>query len=437
MNKNLKKMLSAVASLFIVSTLMVGCNKPGDSTTGGGETEKTKLTLWQIQTAEAKNVIHRAVDRFTKENPQYEVEIVDMSNDSYKQKLAMAMSSNQIPDIFINWGGATLIDYVDSNLVADLTEYMNKDNYKDKFLNAAIEQCSVNGKIYAVPVEGVSVAGFYYNKEIFQKYGLEEPKTLSDLEAICDKLKENGVTPFALANATKWTGSMYYMYLATRYGGLEPFADAVSGKGTFENEAFEFTGNKIQEWVNKGYFNNGFNGMDDDSGQARQLLYKGEAGMELMGSWFTSTVLGENPEFKDKLGFFAFPAVEESKADQTIMAGIIGDNLYSVSQNCKDKEGAFKVIQALLDDEAVQDRKDLGRIGVFKDFKPEDPLTQKIFDEVQKSAGVQLWYDQYLPAEVAEVHKSTSQEVFGLTKTPEEANKELQAAMKAYNEKNK
>lgn len=322
-------------------------------------------------------------------------------------------------------------------MVADLTEYMNKDDYKDKFLNAAIEQCSVNGKIYAVPVEGVSVAGFYYNKEIFEKYGLQEPKTLSELEVICGKLKENGVAPFALANATKWTGSMYYMYLVARHGGLEPFADAVSGKGSFENDSFEYTGDKIQEWVQKGYFNDGFNGMDDDSGQARQLLYKGEAAMELMGSWFTSTVLGENPDFKDKLGFFPFPAIEDSKADQTIMAGIIGDNLYSVSQNCKDKEGAFKVIQSLLDDQAVQDRKNLGRIGVFKDFKPEDPLTQKIFDAVGNASGVQLWYDQYLPAEVAEVHKSTSQEVFGLTKTPKEANKELQEAMKAYNEKNK
>lgn len=102
MNKKLKKMVSAVSTLFIVSTLMIGCNSSGDSAKDNGKTEKTKLTLWQIQTAEAKNVIHRAVDRFTKENPQYEVEIVDMSNDSYKQKLAMAMSSNQIPDIFIN-----------------------------------------------------------------------------------------------------------------------------------------------------------------------------------------------------------------------------------------------------------------------------------------------------------------------------------------------
>ena len=66
----------------------------------------------------------------------------------------------------------------------------------------------------------VILAGIFYNKDMFKQYGLEEPKTLADLENICATLKENGITPFALANASKWTGSMYFMSLAARYGGL-------------------------------------------------------------------------------------------------------------------------------------------------------------------------------------------------------------------------
>ena len=273
--------------------------------------------------------------------------------------------------------------------------------------------------------------------EVFEKYGLEEPKTISDLEAICEKLKSEGVAPFALANSTKWTGSMYFMYLATRYGGLSPFEEAVLGDGSFENEAFEYAGNKIQEWVKAGYFNEGFNGMDDDSGQARQLLYKGEAAMDLMGSWFSGTVIGENPDFMDKLGFFPFPELEDSTEDQSLCIGTIGDNLYSISESCKDKEGAFKLIQSLLDDEALKEREEYGKIIPLKSFEAKDDLTQKILDTVNEATGVQLWYDQSLPAEVAEVHKSTSQEIFGLTMTPEEANKELQSAMESYIAKNK
>lgn len=437
MNKNLKRMATVITTVVMMSSLLIGCGSSNSSAVNGTASAKTKLTLWHIQTATAKDAIHASAERFMKANPQYEVEIVDQVNDSYKQKLAMAMSSNQTPDVFMQWGGSGLIDYVNSDKIADLTDLMSKDNYKDKFIDAGINQSSYNGKIYAVPVENVSVAGFFYNKDVFTKYGIEEPKTISELEAACDKLKANGVAPFALANATKWTGSMYYMYLATRFGGLNAFADAASGKASFESPAFEFAGNKIQDWVKKGYFINGFNGMDDDSGQARQALYKGDAAMDLMGSWFSGTVIGENPDFISKLGFFAFPALDGSKEDQSLCAGTVGDNLYSISETCKDKEGAFKLIQSLLDDQALQDRKKLGKIIPLKDFKPDDALTQEILDTVNNAKGVQLWYDQYLPAEVAEVHKSTSQEIFGLTKTPQDADKELQAAMDAYKAKNK
>lgn len=423
-----RKAISAVLSGTMLLSLMAG------SMTTVQAAGKTKLTLWHIQTGEMANVIQGSVDRFMEANPDYDVEVVQKQNDTFKTDVSLAAQAGTLPDIFITWGGQTMYDYADQGLIADLTEYMNKDNYKDQFVDAGIAQCTYKDKIWAVPVENISVAGIFYNKDVFDKYNLEEPKTLDDLEKICDTLVENGVAPFALANATKWTGSMFFQYLATRYGGLEPFADAAAGKGSFENDAFEFAGTKIQDWVDKGYFCDGFNGMDDDSGQARALFYTGSAAMDLMGSWFTMTIAGENKQFLDdgKLGFFPFPEIPDSKADQSLCLGTIGDNLYVVSNKCADKEAAFKVIQSLLDDEAVKERTDLAKIIPLKSFKTSDPVVQEVLDTISKAKGIQLWYDQYLPSEVAEVHKATSQEIFGKTITPAEADKELQDAMTAY-----
>lgn len=423
-----RKAISAVLSGTMLLSLMAG------SMTTVQAAGKTKLTLWHIQTGEMANVIQGSVDRFMEANPDYDVEVVQKQNDTFKTDVSLAAQAGTLPDIFITWGGQTMYDYADQGLIADLTEYMNQDNYKDQFVDAGIAQCTYKDKIWAVPVENISVAGIFYNKDVFDKYNLEEPKTLDDLEKICDTLVENGVAPFALANATKWTGSMYFQYLATRYGGLEPFADAAAGKGSFENDAFEFAGTKIQDWVDKGYFCDGFNGMDDDSGQARALFYTGSAAMDLMGSWFTMTIAGENKQFLDdgKLGFFPFPEVPDSKADQSLCLGTIGDNLYVVSNKCADKEAAFKVIQSLLDDEAVKERTDLAKIIPLKSFKTSDPVVQEVLDTISKAKGIQLWYDQYLPSEVAEVHKTTCQEIFGKTITPAEADKELQDAMTAY-----
>ena len=53
-------------------------------------------------------------------------------------------------------------------------------------------------------------------------------------------------------------------------------------------------------------------------------------------------------------------------------------------------------------------------------------------DVVSKAKSVQLWYDQYLPPDLAELHKDTCQELLGLTMTPQEVNKAMEEAMAAY-----
>lgn len=438
-----KRPLSLLLALFMTLAL-TACGNSGNSTggstgggggsTGGGsDGDKIPLTLWHIQTGGAADAIQGSVDRFMAENPQYKVTVVQKQNDSYKTDLSLAINAGTMPDVFITWGGQTLYDYVDEGLVYDLTSLMTADNYADEFLDAAIAQCTYNGSIYAVPVENISVAGIFYNKEVFDQYGLSEPSTISELESICDTLVANGVDPFALANATQWTGSMYFQYLATRYGGLEPFADAAAGTGSFESEPFVYAGQTIQDWVNKGYFCEGFNGMDDDSGQARMLFYTGTAAMDLMGSWFISNVADESSMLEDgTLGYFPFPALESSTADQSLALGTLGDNLYSVSTKAPDPEGAFKLIQFLLDEQAQVDRIAQGKIIPLKSFTSDNSVTNEVLDSLNSAGGVQLWYDQYLPAEVADVHKRTSQAIFGLTMTPEQANSELQAAIDAY-----
>lgn len=436
----------AAGAMSAAMLVLTACGGGGGDTPGatggspsqGASGDKIPLTLWHIQTGGPGEIIQASVDRFMANHPEYEVTVVPKQNDSFKSDLSLAINANTMPDVFITWGGQLMYDYADEGLIYDLTDLMKADGYADKFVDAGIAQCTYKDRIWAVPVENISVAGIFYNTDVFKKYNLEEPKTIAELEKVCDTLVSNGVAPFALANSTQWTGSMYFQLLATRHGGLQPFADAAAGNGSFENDSFVYAGKTIQDWVNKKYFCDGFNGMDDDAGQARMLFYQGSAAMDLMGSWFVSTIAGENQQFLDdgKLGFFPFPSLDGSSADQSLCLGTLGDNLYSVSATSKNPEGAFQLIQSLLDDQALADRKANGKIIPLKDYTSDDPIVNEILDTVNHASGIQLWYDQYLPAEVAEVHKETSQQIFGLTLSPEDANKQLQSAMQAYLAKN-
>ena len=398
--------------------------------------EDNVITYWNIGVESPdKDIIAAAVDYFNANTESgYTVENVAIQNDTYKEKLVVAMSSGECPDVYSNWSGGPMFEYIDSGFAQPLDDLFAESDIKDKLLDAAVAHGSYNGKLYGIPYLNISLAGIFYNKEMFEQYGLEEPTTLAELENICAVLKENGIIPFALANGSKWTGSMYFMSLAARYGGLEPFQKAVAGEGSFTDECFIKAGEKIVEWVNNGYFPEGVNSLSEDDGQAKQLMYQEAAGMLLCGSWYTGTFAADSAEFYEKIGWFPFPAIEGSDADPLIQIGTVGDQFLCINAEGDKLTAAFELVADHLSDEVTAKTFSVNKIAPINTAAENitDPVTLEIFEAAQAAPEIQLWYDQYLAPSIASAHLDGLQEVFGLTKTPQEAQEYMQAAMDEY-----
>ncbi len=449
-----KKVISIVLCVVMIAATLTGC---GNSTTtpaaGTEETEATaevapveetetadpaskEIVFWNTGTEGVdKELMDKVVEMFNSTTQSgYTVKSVPTQNDTYKEKLVIAMSSGECPDLYTSWSGGPMNEYIKAGFAQPIDELLEGSDLKDKLMDASLAQAKYMDQTYGVPFLNVAVSGIYYNKEMFEQNGLEIPKTISELEAVCDTFVGKGITPFALANATKWTGSMYFMNLAARKGGLEPFAAAVDGTGSFEDETFTYAGEKIQEWVNKGYFPEGVNSLSEDDGQAKQLLYQESAAMICIGSWYTGTIKSDSEEFFQKIGWFPFPAVDDSSADSSILIGTIGDNF--IHFNCTDEKAAaaFEFVSLFSSDEVTKFMADNGKIPPVKNASDlvTDPVTVQILNAATDASAVQLWYDQYLPPAVASAHLDSCQELFGLTITPEDANKQLQEAMATY-----
>jgi len=428
----MQKKLKSLILIFIIA-LLTGCFYQEQSI-NQQKLQKKQLTLYTIQGDSAVNkVITDSVNRFEKKNSDFEVIQEVIPNDLYKNRLAVCVATNQMPDVFPTWSGGILKEYVSIGGVVNLNEYMNQNNYSSRFNEKALEMVTDEKGIWGVPVENMTIALIFYNKDIFKELNISPPQNYDQLLDNIRILKEHGYIPFALANRTAWTGSMFYMYFVDRMGGSSVFDNAANRKngGSFSNEVFVKAGELIQQLVDMGAFPKGFNWMDEDSGDSRNLLYNKSAGMILSGSWFISNVKYEKPDFVDQVGVFPFPAISGGKGDPKNSVGSLGDNFYSIASSCNNRDEAFELIKYLIDDIAIKKRIAAGKIPPIKDPKLTDPITNEILGYINESPNVQFWYDQYLPQKLSEAHLALTRQIFG-GEDPESAAETMEEITRQY-----
>ena len=73
-----------------------------------------------------------------------------------------------------------MIAYQKAGLIAPIDSEFDKWPDKDQFIPSTIKALTINGKLYGVPYN-TNVRVLVYRKDLFQKYGIEAPKTWDDL----------------------------------------------------------------------------------------------------------------------------------------------------------------------------------------------------------------------------------------------------------------
>jgi raffinose/stachyose/melibiose transport system substrate-binding protein len=429
----MKKLISILTIFSVLLLSACGLNGGGTSSESAAEADggksgdgKKVLEFWHIDPGEKEKVYEEAVQRFEEKHPDVDVKILQIPNDAYKQKLSVAMSGNDAPDVFHSWGGGWLKNFVQQDKVLDITDATDKTHFNE----LALANATFDDKVYGLPLS-LSIDVIFYNKEIFEKYGLKAPKTYDEWLTVIDTLNENNIIPIALANQTKWPGAYLFMNFASRIAGPELFESAFNREGRgFDDPAYVQAGKYLQEMVERDAFNPGFNGVPYDEGQGRQLLYSGQAAMMDMTISFLNNVRQEAPEFEEKLDFFLFPTVSGGKGDQTQIGAATGP-VWSVAKNSENPDLATELAKELTSAETAQNYTDrTGSLTAVKDIVPADEFTKRFYDVVQQATHMQMPYDQTLPPEMAELHKDTTQAIYGLDMTPEEAAQKMEAKSK-------
>lgn len=415
--------------------ILTGCSSSsGEQETSVGTSKKVTITfmhLWTAGSSKQHNmIVNDIIKEFEKQNPNVTVKQEVLENEQYKNKLKVLAASNELPDVGMTWAAGFLEPYVKGDLFAPLDDILD-NGLKDQFVSGTTEAYEVNNKTYALPLE-LNITPVYYNKEIFAKYDLEVPKTYEDFKNVVQTLVKNGVAPIALGNKDRWTGSMWYMYLADRIGGADTLKNAINGSGTFEDPGLIRAAEEIQDLVKMKAFIKGFNGLSNDEAKAEFTNEK--AAMYLMGTWdlpqFTTNE--DIPkEFREKVGFFKFPVVEGGKGNIDSWVGGPGVGLF-VAQNSKVKDEAKKFTEFFIEKWGEQSVTKAGVIPATKVDTANIHLPQMYIDvlnELNKASNITLFADVQMNPEAAQTHLNLIQSLFGEEVTPKDFAKQHQEVL--------
>lgn len=457
-----KQKLCSVAAVLAVSTILTGCMgntvqkvnnteeavkeevKTSDAGTEdaaeteptasdaaqGQETEGTyvDITLWDDSTTSPANeMFQELADSFGEEHGIH-VERVVMSMDDLRTTVKAAITSGEGPNIFTYETGSGYVGAMGrAGLAYDLTATAQQDGWYDLFKENALSSCVFDGKLYGVANQ-MEAVGVYYNKEIFEKYNLEEPATYEEFESIMATLKENGELPIMLDDLDQWPGYHYESIWVNAFAGYDKVDEALALTGKFNEEDFALGLDKMYEIVENGWTIESPNAMGHED--AKKMFLSGQVAMYPTGTWEVASFGGEEG-LGENCGFFFLPAPEGKET-----TGVFGLGQALVINGKADPDQIFtavKFLEYMFNDENVNKWFDIGCIPATNNTDIDSCEVTDLFRDaaqtITTSEKMGSNLDVLVPPKVNEVTANYMQELLAGKKTGMECMEEKQAIL--------
>lgn len=257
-----------------------------------GSKEKVVVTAL-IQQSRNFEGLQKMIQKLEEEeNIKIDAQVVP--DDESLNMIKMKLNSGECPDI-IDYNVPAVYDIIDpASNFADMTG----EAWTDRLIIPG-NVTAKDGKIYGFPFLSVpGLHGFIYNKDVFDKAGVEVPATWDELLAACEKIKESGTTPIFMPKDTWVPQILMTDNFAKILGadGCKDFADKILKNETKWSDVPEFAEvlDKYLELYQKGYVNSNFASATYDDAIA--AVADGTAAMHFNGDFFATSVLEANPE---------------------------------------------------------------------------------------------------------------------------------------------
>lgn len=395
----MKRRISLFMAVCLILACFAGCgSEPAQTTPSAGEsnppasaeTRDVDLAFFTGK-VETVDLIDEIIADFNAQSNGITVE-QEYQNDA-SNIIKIKFASGETPDIMTTYEQ----EYVDQGKYLDLSD-MNE--WWDRLIPSMRESCTdiTSGNQYRV-CTNMTMAGFFYNKEIFDELNLTPAATWEDFVANLEVIKEAypDVDPWFIFGSEAWhLGHLIefipHGYIKAKYGATEAkeamlnndksvlnFGDPNGAMATFAAGLLE-----LQE---KGLINADV--LTATSDNCIDAFVSGKAAMFSNGMWCLSGILEKDPEMADKIGFAPYPAM---MADGTPMVLVAEDSGYCISADSQHVDEAKEFLSYLFSPENQKKyAESLGSPSAFTDVDAKwapDAVVEGVNTAVNSAANI-------------------------------------------------
>ena len=332
-----KSLLKAATTVAFASVL-VACGNSSSSSSSVTEVE------FFSQKPEMQATLQEIVDDYNKSQDEVKVKLTSVPDAGTVLKTRIA--NGEAPDVInIYPQNADFKGWAADGQFVDLTD---ESDILGNLNEGAAEAYAVDSKIYNVPLT-TNVSGIYYNKDAFDKLGIEVPKSLAEFQEIVKKIKDDGQTPFAEALGDPWTVNGFAQLAWIQSAGSPQAANdylRFSDKGAIKSD--EVTKN-VAAYLDLLAGNGQSNSDGALYADTVAVFAEGKALMMANGSWALTVIKQQEPDFE--VGFFPMPGLT---ADAPVMTVGAADMAVSISADSENIDASKDFVKYLSSTKAMQ-----------------------------------------------------------------------------------
>ncbi|MGL6198509.1 MAG: ABC transporter substrate-binding protein [Lachnospiraceae bacterium] len=356
----MKKIISVLLTSILCISLFSACSG-GDPTTDSSQSSSDGVTLTLYGNADdlAKPYMQKIISMWEEETGN-KIDQQGLDTDNAETIALTKFTTGDIPDLYIHFGNSNLqnfnpeenfVDWTDAEWVADIQD-------------SILPQATYNDKIIGLPFWEASNSGCFYNKQIFDELGIEQPTTQAEFDAACDTLLANGIQPIYLAAADAWP--VLYQYALDPVLEEHPeYLEALNNGEMSYADIPEMTDmcNWFLTAAEKGYF--GKNYASDTWDYTSEVLGTGEAAMLFCwDTWFDTDYDSESYDYTAS-DFGIMPAFMGTCDEGTYEGGNV--NLMLANKNGENVETAKDFINFMAEPDNYNEAFDgVSTAAVFK-----------------------------------------------------------------------